>query len=965
MEEALDQYNEILGDTSLEALEVGALWKSIKQERAGTQAALEALNRKDFDDAKSHIGSITFSPWNTRAKMYNDYRHLLDIPKSRRVYAKELIQSLQTQTFHKTEAQHLREIAVSCRMLEQLFAAAKELEKRFTRAKRERAMISFADLERLALQLLVDTYDREKDCLQVTSVAQAMRDQIDEIIVDEYQDTNLKQDLIFRALSQEGKNLFMVGDVKQSIYRFRAACPKLFLDKKEQSELAAGREITRPSFLYLNQNFRSHPDILAFANQIFREAMSTRLGQIEYDDTEKLNTGGLYIEESNGTVELAIMMEDDDSSEEFKELTGLERQADYVAEKIQSLRGTDFYDVKKGKFRPLEYGDMAVLCRVAKNTATHFESALHRRGVHCINNNQDQQFLDLWEIKMLRAFLQVINNPYRDIPLVTLLYSDFYCFTAQDLARIRATDKSVSFYDALQKRAETDQTCARFLAEMELLRRGAAGKRTDEVLMMIFARTHILERIASYPDGKTRVANMQLLLRYAMEYERESYKGLFSFLNYLDKLSALGQILPGAATGEEAEKCVHILSVHKSKGLEYPVCFLVGLDKAETNKETDTLIYNNELGFAVKMRDDANFTEYDSLPFLLLKEMNRRETLSEEMRVLYVALTRPKTHLYLLCSSDEKKLTELLTKVATYQGSQPSEFLSSGASTLKWLLYALREQQDLQPLYDELGIDATATRNDCHFRVVRCAELTQVTKNKEDAARLSADLGQAMKLSVKQYPYATQTKLPIKISVSEVKGMRQRDPESLLLIPDYFGRKKPSFLNGKVMGNVVGNAVHKFMQFADFKTLATVGGFAAEKQRLLQQEFLTDKELSMVPENAVMKFVAQPIFQDMITADKLEKEKRFFFTQPADSIFEDCNDASPILLQGVLDCYYEKNGHTIIVDYKTDHLSKAADFVDRYALQLQLYQCGLQKLTGKKVDKLYIYSFHLNEVIEI
>lgn len=963
--EALEQYAANLDAPELLELAQTKLWQAMAEEREMLHLAYDALLKRDFDKTGEHINAMTFVAWDTRGKAYASYKELLEGAGSRRTYAKELIISLQKNVFHKSAVQHMQEITLTNKMLTVLFSLTAQLDERFTAAKRERSMISFADMERLTVRLLVDRYDETKDLLYPTETALSMREQIDEIIVDEYQDTNRKQDLIFRALSDEGKNVFMVGDVKQSIYRFRAACPELFLEKKRRSVAAEGRLISQPSFLYLNQNFRSHPAVLSFANQIFRAAMSTRLGQIEYDESEQLNTGGLYPSESKGHVELDIITENEHSSREFAELSAIERQADFVAEKIKTLHGTLFYDVKKGENRALEYGDMAILCRVASGVAGHFENALQRRGINCINNNQDQQFLDVWEIKMLRAFLQVISNPYRDIPLVTLLYSDFYGFCAEDLARIRAEDKYVPFYDALRKRAQKDGACAAFLEDVENLRLASVGRRTDEVLQMIFARTHILDKIASYPDGKVRVANMQLMLRYAMDYEQDSYKGLFSFLNYLDKMSALGKILPGARSGEDAAGCVQILSVHKSKGLEYPVCFLVNLEKGFTDRDSGTIIAHNDYGFALKMREDATFTEYTSLPYQILKETNRREALSEEMRILYVALTRPKTHLYLVAATDQKELTKLLTEAANYRGSRPSEYLSAAPSALKWILFALREQKDLQLLYRKAEVSAVPLKENCAFSVDFCSEQGEVERVQHSQKQMRTDFTEAMELAVKKYPYQPHTKLPIKLSVSEVKGMRENDPEAVPLIPEYFGRQTPSFLSGSVSGNAVGNAVHKFMQFADFQALATLGGFASEKQRLLTKEFLTEKELLMVTEEPVANFVAQPLFKDMITADRLEKEKRFFFTLPADAVFENCAQKDPILLQGVLDCCYEKNGQMVIVDYKTDRLSSPAQFAERYALQLQLYRHGLYELTGKKADKLYIYSFHLNEVIEI
>lgn len=962
LSEALAQYEANLTDGEMKPLHQTKLWMAMAEEREALRQGMDLLCDRDFDAVGTAIGAIRFAAWNTRGKAYEGYDALLDIAKTRRTYAKELITSLQKDVFYQSAAQHMQEIDTTNKMLTVLFSLTEELDRRFTMAKRDKSMISFADLERLALELLVENNDLQRDTLVPTSIALSMRGQIDEIIVDEYQDTNRKQDLIFRALSKDGKNIFMVGDVKQSIYRFRAACPELFLEKKERAALAEENEITCPSYLYLNQNFRSHPTVLSFANQVFGAAMSARLGQIEYDQREQLNSGGLYPKESQGHVELdVILQEADDESDQ----TLLEKQADLVAEKIRALHGKPFYDVKLGKERPLEYGDMAVLCRVTSGAAGHFENALRHRGIGCINNNQDQQFLDGWEIKMLRAFLQVISNPYRDIPLVTLMYSDFYCFSAEDLARIRAEGKHLSFYDALQLRAQKDAACAAFLQDVEQLRSGAAGKRTDEVLQMIFARTHILDKIAAYPDGKMRVANMQLMLRYAAEYEKDSYKGLFSFLNYLDKMSAMGKILPGARSGEDPADCVQILSMHKSKGLEYPVCFLVNLEKGFIDRDHQTLISHNQLGFALKMREDRRFTEYTSLQYRVLHEINRREALSEEMRILYVALTRPKSHLYLVCAKERTQMKKLLTETADYCGSHPAEFLSSAPSALKWLLFALREQKDLMPLYSALEVGRVPLAENCNFAMEITGGVEHVIQATATGKQAQFDLKEACRLALLQYPFEAQTKLPIKISVSEVKGMRENDPDAMLLIPEYFGRKQPSFLTDHTTGNQVGNAVHKFMQFADFKTLSLPDGFVQEKKRLLNQHFLTPKELSLVEQGPVANFVAQPLFKDMVTADRLEKEKRFFFTVPAREIFENCQAEDPILLQGVLDCCYEKNGQFMIVDYKTDRLNSAAEFIERYSLQLELYRYGMHELTGKKADKLYLYSFHLNRVIEI
>ncbi|MBR5782944.1 MAG: helicase-exonuclease AddAB subunit AddA [Clostridia bacterium] len=966
LSEVISQYAALLEDPYYLPVTESTLWQSMFKEQDAFMLAQKHWRAREFDKCAEALCGFKFGSWNVSAKLFKQAALDLTAAKINRTYAKDIITSLRSAVFSKSEQRHMRDITVTNRVLTTLFGVIEQLDACYTQAKRDKNVISFADMEQMAVRLLIENYDETADTVTPTPLAGQLGEQIDQIIVDEYQDTNRKQDLIFRALSRNGQNVFMVGDVKQSIYRFRGGCPELFMQKKNSSFPAEeSYQITRPSYLYLNQNFRSHPVVLDFANQIFSSVMSSGLGEIDYDVSEQLYPGGLYPEESEGHVEFDVILTDKtDEDDETAELTAIEKEAAFVAGKIRELHGTPFYDVKVGKERPLCYGDMAILCRVAGGVTGSFETALRRQGINSINNNQDLQFLDVWEIKMLRAFLQVISNPYRDIPLITLMYSDFYCFSAAELAEIRLYDKHVSFYDALCKAACDNVKAAEFLRQVEELRYAAVGRRTDEILQMIFAATHILEKVACYPDGKERVANMQLMLRYAIRYENNSYKGLFSFLHYLDKMSELNKILPGARSADTPEECVQLLSTHKSKGLEYPVCFVVNLSRSYRDREREKLVHHSKFGTAAVIREDERFTEYTSLPYELIYEVNRRETLSEEMRILYVALTRPKTHLYLVTSAEEKQIRSLLESVSAYCGCKPSEFLAESPSALRWVLFALRHQKGLAPLYEALETAGETTGENCHFTTVVYKSVQEggvVRATKEREELYSPDL----ELIRKAYPYQVRTTLPVKLSVSEVKGMREKDPEAAELIPEHFGRRRPSFLRNATAGNAVGNAVHKFMQFADFKALAAPDGFEREKERLMQKDFLTSAEIALVPSAQIEGFVRQPLFRDMITADVLEKEKRFFFSLPADRLFAGCGETEPILLQGVLDCFYEKNGQLIIVDYKTDRLSDPKQFVERYGLQLRLYRYALKQIYGKKADKLYIYSFYLGEVIEI
>ncbi len=968
-------YQYLLNDEKTLPLRKTKLWGNLEIESFGVRRLLDAARSATFDEIRKAALEIRFARWNTRGKDYDDMRDLLAELNIKRKAAKNAIEKITEKYFQKTEREHLSDVRRMEDALETLFSLTREFDERFAAYKKDKGLMSFNDLERFSLRLLIDRYDAAAGTLYPSDTARALREEIDEIIVDEYQDTNRKQDLIFRALSKDGKNIFMVGDIKQSIYGFRQACPELFTEKKEAAREAAGDRLGGPSYLYLNRNFRSHPELLDFINTVFGGLMTEDLGQVAYDENERLASGGLYPETSRGQVGIDIILrqaaddEDDDENGEEDEiglLSAIDAEAEYVARKAKSVRGTPFYDVKTGRERPIEYGDMAILSRNANAMSARFEQALGRNGIRCINHNRNERLLELWEVQMLRAFLQVVSNPYRDIPLITLMYSDFYVFSAAELAAIRAKNKGVPFYDAVKLAAKTDKKCGNMLREIEKIRAAAVGRRTYEVIEDIFTRTYILEKVARYPDGESRAENMRLLMRYALEYEKNSYKGLFSFLQYLDRMDALDNSLSGVTEAKDERRCVRFMSVHKSKGLEFPVCFFVDAGRKRVDQDTGVLAAHRGLGVASKIRTDGSFRECKPLSYSILRDENHALELSEEVRVLYVALTRAKTHLFISACVPEARLKKMLTEVAGAREDETPKDLWNTPSTLGWMMFALRHQRDMLPLYEKAGVIACPDRTDCRFTVTVSDAVTSVQygRRPRDMER-RPDIGRGIALAQAVYPYERQTKLPVKLSVSEIKGMRQKDPDAEDLIKPTVSRRTPDFIEKRKSGAQTGNAVHKFMQFSDFKTLAAPDGIAAEMRRLREKEFLTARECELVDVSLIENFIRQPVFSEILSADLLEKEKRFLFSMPARDIFRDTDETAPVLVQGVLDCYFEKDGRLVILDYKTDRLDDPEMFRQRYTVQLKLYRRCLADLIGRTADKLYIYSFHLDALIEI
>lgn len=958
LEEAISQYERLLTSPDYFEAQGSNLWQKLSAENEQFKRALTAWNNRDFDLTARYINEIKFAAY----RPSKDIKAVAEIAKPLREYAKELITDLRDEVFAKSAAEHTADAVYMYRMLDKLFEVVRQIDQRFMKEKRHKNMVSFSDLERFAVELLVERYDAQNDRIVPSKAALALQDEIDQIIVDEYQDTNPMQDLIFRALSKNETNIFMVGDVKQSIYKFRSACPELFMKKKNAAApVGEGYQITEPSYLYLSQNFRSHSDILEFGNQVFVSCMTDSLGQVDYDENEQLHPGGLYPADAVGHIELDVIATDD-GEEDDSFYNDIEREAYFTAQKIKQIVGTPFYDVKRGQNRPIEYGDIAILSRNAIGVLSVFETALRRNGIFTVNHNTGKNLLSVWEVQMLRAYLQVISNPYRDIPLITLLYSDFYRYSAEELAAVRAR-KAGSFYDALL--LDESPKSRAVLQEINELRAAAVGLRSDEVLQMIMARTHILEKILSYPDGAARAANMRTFVRLAEGYEQHLFKGIFAFLNHLERLEQGGKIIDCAQNEGGTEQYVTLMSVHKSKGLEFPVCFVVNTETTVGKAPTEYLLTHRTLGPAIKLHYEGQFAEYAPLSYRLLQEQNYREQLSEQMRTFYVTLTRPKTHLYIVASERRDKLTDMLQSMYDYDGSHPSEFLSAKASYLKWILFALRGQQNSAPLYQALEVPFAGTEQNCNFTAVLIESVQKEQTGTAQQSKQQIDYTLAARLATARYSFDEQSRLPIKLSVSEIKGMREKDKEAAVLLPPHFGERAPSFLTGALPPNAIGNAVHKFMQFADFAALAEPNGIAAQREFLAAKQFLSAAELALVDDKPIAAFVAQPLFAEMVASDKLEKEKRFFFELPANEIYPETDERAPILLQGILDCLYEKDGKLCIVDYKTDRLSAPDDFVRRYAMQLRLYRTAVERIKGQKVDKLYLYSFNLDQVIEI
>ncbi len=802
-------------------------------------------------------------------------------------------------------------------------------------------LVSFDDIEKYALTLLVENYDGVT--LKKTELAKSLSSRYDEIIVDEYQDCNETQDLIFRALSNDEKNIFTVGDVKQSIYRFRRAQPNLFLKKQADFKDAHENPLTAPSKINLSCNFRSHPRVLSFVNRIFYRLM-TKEYAIDYRDGHELIPSNLFDSTDASGVDVTMLVSTD--AQKATRASRMEIEARYVADKIKKIIGNEvIYDAKKKCERLVRPSDIAILLLAPKGCGSVFEKALNDAGLDCQNNNPNEKYLDTPEVRAAVALLQAIDNPYDDIPLISAMYSDFFGFDQNELGTIRANNKNMPFFDAVKNYAKTDKKCADFVELLSALRALSLTCTVYDLINAMYEKSGMLILVK---DEKQR-ANLMLLSELAAAFEEDSYRGLFAFIDYLTKLSKDDAKLPSARL-KGSDDCVNLLSIHHSKGLEYPVVFMCDCGADIQYKPKTTLLYDSDFGIGGAVRDDKNHREFVGIMRSIIVKKLAHSNLCECIRLLYVALTRPTSRLYITGCFGAAEAEEMIT------GCAKGDAVSKKPSFLKWVIQSIIDTKSAHPLCAFAGISPVGD-NECEANVnIVCDEDVFEKSDKTQTATKTQsvfDKEKVKALITRELDYNTD--IPAKLSVSEIKVVMSGKTQ---VSADF---KKPRFLQGGVTGADRGSATHKFLQFCDFGSIYDNESFEKEKNRLVEYEFITKTEASLTDGDKIIEFLTNDIMKDLLKCGEFYKEKRFMFTLPAFELGIDGSEQ--VIIQGVLDCYFITQDGAVIVDYKTDRVSDEGELIDRYRVQLDMYEKALFVTEGIKTYKKYIYSFALSKFI--
>lgn len=816
-----------------------------------------------------------------------------------------------------------------------LVTLTKQFGEAYDKIKRSRRVLDFGDLEHKMLDLLLG-----KSRSGPTQAAAEIGNRFREVMVDEYQDSNAVQDAIFNALTYKKQNCFMVGDVKQSIYQFRLADPGIFLRKyndylpAEEAEPGQGRKVL------LSSNFRSAGSVIKAVNDVFSTCMSPQVGGLIYGDEETLKEGIPHCELNEQEVELyGIDVCEDTYAEE----------ASFVAEKIRDLLdGTHM--VRQGSvLRPIVPDDIVILLRSPGSVGGEFQYALEMRGIRCTTGGS-ADLLQTEEIETLRALLQVISNPLQDIPLIAVLSSRIFGFTADDLAAVRSANKRCSMYAAMQS-CELPKA-KHFMKVLDTLRRDSQMNTLSKLLIRIFAVTRIDSIYASLPDGSVRTENLHSLCQLAAAYETSGSGGLSRFLEHLASLEEKGLAAPGE---QNCAGAVTIMSIHKSKGLEFPVVFLCGLSRVFNREDTRAqVLCDKSLGLGLACVDIANRVRYPTIAKRAIAAKMTDESLSEEMRVLYVAMTRAKDRLIMTYAV--KNVEEDLNDIALrMEICEPSLLTCDADCPGVWvLLTALKHRYD--------GWQIKVVQAEKSTGTVLDAPCTAQTVLPAAVARLKEGLSF-------RYAHTPATQAPSKQTATQLKG-RDKDKEAAENAAEAVkiirAWRKPAFAATESGGKVYGSAIHAVLQYIRYEACTDITGVEQELRRLSDEKYISQEQANMVNAGEIADFFATDIGKRLQADKNVLREFKFSILDDAAHYCADIDDEM-VLLQGVVDCaLIEPDGITVI-DFKTDRVTQDTLQLaaERYRPQITAYANALERIYKMPVKAAQLYFFSMKTFVTI
>ncbi|MCG7334300.1 helicase-exonuclease AddAB subunit AddA [Sporosarcina sp. ACRSM] len=959
------------------------------------EEAKRRMTEGSWEETYDFFGSLKWVKAGTIRKDSCD-EELAKRAKALRDAVKKIVNTLKESYFTRTPARLLEEIRLMAPAMHTLIDLVVEFGKRYEQVKIDRGIVDFSDLEHYALRILSK---EEEGVLTPSDIAIDYRNRFAEVLVDEYQDVNLLQETIIQLVKRGGEadgNLFMVGDVKQSIYRFRLAEPMLFLGKYSRFTEMDGEQGLK---IDLNANFRSRKEVLDATNYVFAQVMGARVGEIDYDEAAALKYGANYPEKPVTAGLTLLYDEEEGQDDEGESMKNSQAEARFMIRKIQALleSGAEVTDAFSDKKRPIEYRDIVILMRSmtwSGEIAEEFKLA----GIP-VYAELSHGYFDALEVMIMLNTLRVIDNPYQDIPLASVLRAPFIGMTENELAQVRLTAKNEPFYEALKRfyttggagiASQTQPKLQRFFNQFEDWRNLSRRGSLSELIWQVYADTHYYEMVGAMPNGKQRQANLRALHDRAIDYEKTSFRGLFRFLRFVDRMRRRGDDLGAARSLSEKENVVRIMTIHSSKGLEFPYVFIAGAGRKFNKMDfNEPYLFDQHFGLAVKAIDPDNRIMYTSLPFLAMKEKKELEMRAEEMRVLYVAMTRAKEHLEIIASV--KDIEKTIVKWQDAQLIEPGQMLpeytrSRANGYMDWIGPAIARHAD----FDKFGVIPSGQLVDDSSKwqidALPLSALTESIDETEDSSTSPTEvqviekaddaiLAEVQRRFDARYPFQASVAKRSKQTVSELKRIAllelqsDEDPftDKSPGVSNAYLHDRPAFMQSKALSAAeIGTAMHTIMQHIDIRQENDAVQVADCVKELTARQLLTMEEAEMVDTQTIVHFFGTPIAKRLMESEQVMRELPFTYAY-------DGADGDYQILQGIADCLFKEPDGWVLLDYKTDRIQGRfesdgaidAEMHKRYGIQLNLYRQAIEEIVDIDIKEMVLYLFDGDRTVRI
>ena len=910
--------------------------------------------------------------------------------KNIRDEVKGMVKTIAQQYFYDDVSNLQKDISASKEHMETLTGLVQTFAIAFSEEKKRKNLIDFNDMEQYALQILTDKKGKE---FVPSAVAESYQMKFEEVMIDEYQDSNLVQEAILTSVSRVSKgeyNVFMVGDVKQSIYRFRLSRPDLFMEKFNTYSLTD----SKTQRVDLHKNFRSRREVLVSTNFVFQQIMTKPFGGISYDERAALYLGADYEEKAGNETELLLL---DAQGYRAEERVELEAQA--VAMRIKELMAShSVLDKKTGKYRSMRYSDIVILSRSLKGWTDVFGEVLNQEGIPTYTGSKEGYF-GTREVQLVLNYLKILDNPRQDIPFAAVLTSMFADISSEELAIIQSNAEGKTLYERVCHYAENGESeklkrrLENFLQTYHGFRKRVSYTAIHMLLWELFEETGYGDYTAALPAGEQRAANLEMLIEKAVAFEGTSYKGLFNFVRYIEQLQKYDVDYGEANLMDEQTDVVCLMSIHKS--LEFPIVFVTGMGKAFNMQDTrGSIVVHPEMGIGIDRVDAALRVKSPTLIKKAMQQKVQRESTAEELRVLYVAMTRAKEKLILTGSATN--LERDLDKLAALSGRQqiilPYYSLTGAGKYMDWLLASLYrnrcfanllEQYQMEPPYSNRLYDASLP---IRVRRIDIFELFESELEEDFQERVTKEIlkrwdtkltyNEEMKQNIEEqftyeYPEKENRIVKQKLSVSELKKRAYmeeegeevfREEEVIPLLPKFLQEEET------LTGASKGTAYHKLLEVLDFTKEYDMQSLQEAIQSNREKGFLTEEMANCISPEEILTFLQSAIGQRVQQACRRGQyvaEQPFVVGVDASQIYPELDSDEIVLVQGIIDVYFEEDGELVVLDYKTDKVFRLEDLTQRYRAQLDYYGEALERLTGKPVKQKMIYSFALQAEIEV